>query len=61
MAQTQEYVIRTEGMANSFGLGEEVVPGVTLFRKGHYNLTRSELNSLIKAKSGSVVVRIKGK
>lgn len=58
MATTQEsYIVRVEGFANSYGLGKEVVPGVTLFEKGHYNLTKEELNLLIKSKGGKVVLR----
>jgi hypothetical protein len=41
---TQEYLIRVEGFANSYGLGTEVVPGVVLFKAGDYNLTKEELN-----------------
>lgn len=44
MSQTQtEYVIRTEGMYNSYGLGEVISNGITLFRAGKYNLTEDEL------------------
>lgn len=54
MEPKTQYVIRTEGMYNSFGLGEVVIPGVTLFRAGNYNLTREtlefKLNFLRKAK-----------
>lgn len=49
MSETQtKYVIRTEGMFDSFGLGEVISEGVTLFRAGdgwqNYNVTREELN-----------------
>jgi hypothetical protein len=53
MSDTKEYVIRVEGTANRYGLGEVVVPGVTLFKDNgqpggkFYNLTRVELNALI--------------
>jgi len=52
MAEQTQYVIRVEGMYNSFGLGEVVVPGVTLFRAGegwkNYNLTADELEAAVK-------------
>lgn len=60
MSQTQ-YVIRTEGFADSYGLGEEVVPGVTLFKAGNYNLTREELNRKIAAQSSTGTVVVKGR
>jgi len=43
------YIIRVEGHVNSYGLGEEVVPGVALFRVGKYNLTKDELALAIKS------------
>ena len=43
------YIVRVEGHANSFGLGEEVIPGVTLFRTGMYNLTKEQLEQVIKS------------
>jgi hypothetical protein len=43
MSETQ-YVTRVEGMANSYGLGEKVTEGVTLFRAENYNLTLDEIN-----------------
>lgn len=42
------YQIRVEGKADSYGLGEEVIPGVLLFKTGHYGLTREELELAIK-------------
>jgi hypothetical protein len=41
---TTEYVVRKEGTAGRFGLGEVIVPGVALFRSGFYNLTQEELD-----------------
>jgi len=43
------YVVRTEGFANSYGLGEVVSTGVALFRAGKYNLTREQLDQAIKS------------
>jgi hypothetical protein len=44
-----EYVIRVEGHANSYGLGELIVPNVVLFRPGMYHLSKTELEDKIKA------------
>ena len=52
----KEYVVRTEGNFNSYGIGEVVVPGVALFRDGDYNLTKDELNAKLK-KLGKVTLR----
>ena len=38
--ERKEYVVRVEGHANSFGIGEVVAPGCVLFKAGMYNLTR---------------------
>lgn len=60
MAETQQYIIRTEGFANSYGLGTEVAPGCTLFKDNgqpggkDYNMTRAELNARL-AKSRVVI------
>ena len=43
MQDSKTYHIRVEGHANSYGLGEEIIPGVHLFKYGHYNLTKEEL------------------
>jgi hypothetical protein len=37
--ERKEYVVRVEGHANSFGIGEVVAPGCALFHKGMYNLS----------------------
>ena len=58
--ETQEmlngYVVRVEGMANSYGLGKEVSQGVALFEAGKYNLTydqlQKEIAKLPKVKRG---------
>lgn len=54
MSETQkEYVVRVEGTANSYGLGEVVIPGVALFKDSgqtggkYYNITKEELNALL--------------
>ena len=38
--ERKEYLIRVEGTADSYGIGEIVAPGCTLFAKGMYNLPR---------------------
>jgi hypothetical protein len=47
-----QYSLRTQSnFANHFGVGEEVVPGVTLFRVDHYDLSRSEAEALLASKT----------
>jgi hypothetical protein len=43
-----EYIVRVEGMHNSFGFGEKISDGITLFRAGMYNLTAEELDAKVK-------------
>lgn len=52
---TQQFVLRVEGIANSYGLGTEVVPGVTLFKAGDYGLTKEELNARLA--KGRLVIK----
>jgi hypothetical protein len=55
MVETQEYIVRTEGMHNSYGLGKVISPGVALFGAGMYNLTfeqlQKEISKLPKVKN----------
>jgi hypothetical protein len=53
---TKEYVVRTEGHAYSYGLGEVVSPGVAFFKAGFYGLSKEELNTKLK-QLGKVVLR----
>ena len=47
-----EYIIRTQSdVAYTYGLGEVVIPGVTLFRDGEYNLTLTEAKALLARKT----------
>jgi hypothetical protein len=47
-----EYFIRTQSnFAGQYGLGEVVIPGVTLFREGCYDLTRDEVEALLAKKT----------
>lgn len=48
MSEQKEYIIRTQGVAYTYGLGEVVSPGVALFSAGNYDLTKEELNAKLK-------------
>jgi len=50
------YILRIEGTAYRYGIGEVVSPGVALFNHGFYNLTKTELNAKLKA-LGKVTLR----
>jgi hypothetical protein len=47
MSETQDYVVRTEGMFNSYGLGKVIAKNITLFEAGKYNLTLEQLQKEI--------------
>ena len=50
MSETQYVVRKQSNFAHTYGLGEEVVPRVTLFRDGNFDLSLEELNfKLLKA------------
>jgi hypothetical protein len=55
--EQKEYIIRTQSdVANTYGLGEVVVPGVALFTYGNYDLTKDQLNKKLK-QLGKVILR----
>ena len=54
--ETKEYVVRVEGIAYQYGLGEVVAPGVALFKAGDYNLSKEQLNKKLTA-VGKVTLR----
>ena len=54
--ESKEYVVRTEGIAYQYGLGEVVAPGVALFKAGDYNLSKEQLNKKLTA-VGKVTLR----
>jgi len=57
MAEQTQYTIRVQGnRAWTFGLGEIVSPGVALFKVGHYDLSKEELNAALR-KLGKVTLR----
>jgi len=51
MSEPTQYVVRTQSnFAYTYGLGEVISDGVTLFRAGNYDLSQEELNfKLLKA------------
>ena len=47
-----EFILRTQSdRANSYGVGEVVIPGVVLFRANETNLTLSEAKALLARKT----------
>jgi hypothetical protein len=55
MEATQKFVFRTQSnRAYTYGVGEVVVPGVTLFRTGEYDLLRDEAEALLTRKLKSI-------
>lgn len=53
----KEYTIRTQGdRAYTYGLGEKVSDGVYLFKDGHYDLSKQELDAAI-SRIGKGVIR----
>ena len=54
--EQKEYVIRTEGTAYRYGLGEVVSTGVAFFKSGDYNLSKDQLNAKLK-QLGKAVLR----
>jgi hypothetical protein len=54
---SKEYIIRVQSdVADTYGLGEVVVPGVAYFKADDIHLTKEELNRKLKA-LGKVVLR----
>ena len=45
----KEYVVRIEGIAYQYGIGEVVSAGVAFFKAGDYNLSKEQLNARLKA------------
>jgi hypothetical protein len=55
--ENKEYVIRTQSnVANTYGLGLVVAPGVAFFAKDSYDLTKVQLEAKLKA-MGKVTLR----
>ncbi len=49
-----KFIIRTQSdFPHTYGVGEQVIPGVFLFRAGEYNLTKSEVQKLLFKKQRS--------
>ena len=54
---SEQYIIRTQSdVAYTYALGKVVAPGVALFERGTYGLTKDELNAKLKA-LGKVTLR----
>lgn len=51
MDSTQEFVLRVYG-DGTFGVGQVVIPGVALFAKDNYGLTREEATKKLKQLRG---------
>jgi hypothetical protein len=45
MSETQFVIRKQSDFAHTYGLGEIVSDGVTLFRDGNYNLSKSEVEA----------------
>lgn len=43
------YVLRVQGVAYTYALGEVVAPNCTYFAAGNYDLTKEQLNKKLKA------------
>jgi hypothetical protein len=56
MSESKEYIIRTQGVAYTYALGEVVSEGVALFHAGFYDLTKDQLNAKLKS-LGKVTLR----
>lgn len=56
MSKTQEIVIRRYA-DNTYGIGEPVIAGVTLFRSGMYNLDKEQLETELKKIKKAVIVK----
>jgi imidazoleglycerol phosphate synthase glutamine amidotransferase subunit HisH len=55
--EQKEYVVRVQSdVANTYGIGEVVVPGVALFKDSETHLTKDELNTKLK-QLGKVTLR----
>jgi hypothetical protein len=48
MESTKTYHVRVQSnRPYTYGLGEEIVPNIHLFAKGHYDMTKEELDRAI--------------
>ncbi len=46
-----EYILRTQSnFANTYGVGEVVLPGITLFRAGNYDIDLDRAESILAVK-----------
>ena len=49
VSDSKTYIIRVQGVAYTYALGEVVAPNCTYFAAGNYDLTKTELNAKLKA------------
>ena len=49
MSDSKTYIIRVQGVAYTYALGEVVAPNCTYFAAGNYDLTKEQLNKKLKA------------
>jgi hypothetical protein len=54
--ELKEYVIRKEGTANTYGIGEVIVPNVAFFKAGHWGLSSEQLELAIKKLGKAIIV-----
>ena len=54
--ESTQYVIRIQSnFAGQYGLGEVVLPGITLFRAGNYDITFDEVQAKYRKATTPVV------
>ena len=56
VSDSKEYIIRVQGVAYTYALGEVVAPNCTYFAAGNYDLTKEQLTAKLKA-LGKAVLR----
>lgn len=51
MAEQTQFVLRTQSnFAGMYGVGETILPGITLFRDGNYDLDRESAERILALK-----------
>ena len=49
MQDSKTYILRVQGVAYTYALGEVVAPNCTYFAAGNYDLTKEQLTAKLKA------------
>ena len=44
MSEVKQQIVRVEGKADSYGIGEQIIERVVLFKAGDYGLSKEELS-----------------